>query len=94
MTGHPETWHPMVGARVPQATRDTILGLRSALGGVEGATMAAVLRELLSIALAAINPATVRRVGALAVAWGCTREEAWARVVEQGLAAVEQQEVP
>jgi hypothetical protein len=56
--------------------------------------MAAVLRELLSIALAAINPATVKRVGALAVAWGCTREEAWTRVVEQGLAAVEQQEVP
>lgn len=83
----------MVGARVSPETRAAIIALRIDLGGVEEASMAAVLRELLGLALAAINPGTARRVGALAVAWGCSREAAWARVTAAGLELLEREKV-
>lgn len=85
----PDTWDRCVSVRLPHAMLDQVLGLRAVLGGVEDATISATLRELLQLALVVIDEASTRRIGEYARHAGITRDQAWQRVVDFGIDALE-----
>lgn len=90
MTGNPDSWDPMVGARVPRAMKEAIDGLTSYLGGAETAKRAVVIRELFRLALAMITPEFVARATAIASRFSWDRATVWTQVVRAGLDTLEQ----
>lgn len=74
---------------MPEQTLKSILNLRAVLGGIESASTSATLRELLALALVVFDPESARRVAAYAQRAGISRDQAWQRVVEVGVDAIE-----
>lgn len=89
MPPRPSTWEPSVSFRLPEQTLKSILDLRAVLGGIESASTSATLRELLALALVVFDPESARRVAAYAQRAGISRDQAWQRVVEVGVDAIE-----
>ena len=90
MTGNPDSWDPMVGARVPREMKEAIDDLTSYLGGAETAKRAAVIRELFRLALSMITPAFIARATHIAGRFSWDRATVWRQVVEAGLNTLEQ----
>lgn len=80
---------PVVGCRVEPEVKAAIEDLTPYLGGVETAKLSVVLREMIRISLAMLNPAAVARAKAVALHYGWDRETTWARLIEAGLASYE-----
>lgn len=92
MPANPELWDPSISFRLERGSRDAILALRPALGGIESATMSATLRELLRLALVVFEPSLARRVAAVARSRGLSGDAAWRQVVEAGVSRLESHE--
>ena len=92
MPPRPSTWEPSVSFRLPEQTLQRILNLRTVLGGIESASTSATLRELLGLALVVFDPESARRVATYAQRAGISRDQAWQRVVEVGVDAIEDAE--